>query len=223
VCLGLAALVVLPYIPRAHSDAALARTVVGGVDVLQGRGGEEELKRRGTAAVPEVIASLHAVPPDQVREFESGLNSGALNALRLLGELGGPEAIAELRAWFRREDAAPDIRATAARALAEAGDTSEATAIGALLENRTYEWRKGHPDLMYALGLMKAAGEVEHIRTALRVDESDGNFAITLYHAGIQACRRIDTPESRAVVEELATTGEPWLRNRVHEWSAQPL
>ncbi len=221
-CLALAALTALPHFPHAQTDSTLAKSVVGGVDALRDNNAENELKQRGTQSVPALINSLRAVPAAQVHEFQSGLNSGVMNALRLLGELGGPEAIAELRAWFQREDAAPDIRATAARALGQAGDTGEAPAIGALLENRTYEWRKSHPDLMLALGMMKAGNEVNHLRSALRVNASDGSFALTLYQDGIRALLQIDTPEARAVIDELETTGDPSLRARAREIATRP-
>lgn len=176
----------------------------------------DELLARGQAAVPDVIASLQNANQSDLHTFESGLNGAVMYHLELLGVLGGPQAIAELRKWFN-SDNAPDIRATAARGLGEAGDTERAHAIALLLEERNYEWRKSHFQLLRALTLLKAKDELAHVKSALQFtqDEEGSSFQIGLIGEGIQYLVTIDTPEAWTVVSEVANAGDAHRRETV--------
>ena len=144
------------------------------------------------------------------------MNGGILYHLELLGALGGPQSVAELRKWFN-SDYAPDIRATAARGLGEAGDTESAHAIALLLEERSYEWRKGHFQLLRALTLLKAKNELTHVKSAMQFtrDEEGTSFQIGLLGEGMQYLVAVDTPEAWAVVSEVANEGDEQRRETV--------
>lgn len=176
----------------------------------------EELLARGQAAVPEVIASLQNANQSDLHTFESGLNGAVLYHLELLGELGGPQAVAELRKWLN-SDCAPDIRAAAARGLGEAGDAESAHTIPLLLEERSYEWRKSHFQLLRALTFLKAKDELAHVKSTLQFtpDEEGTSFQIGLLGEGIQYLVTIDTPESWAAVAEVAAAGDERRRETV--------
>lgn len=201
---GVAAVQYVNITPALMSSRALLGQASGLNGPLRAEA-REELLARGQAAVPAVLEALHKADKSEVKTFESGLNGGILYQLELLGDLGGPEAIAELRAWLI-EDYAPDIRATTARALGEAGDTESAHAIAELLELRTYEWRKGHFQLLRALALLKAKDEAQHVRSALQFteDEEGTSFQTGLLREGIQALAAFDTPEAWKIIEEIA-------------------
>lgn len=176
----------------------------------------EELLARGQDAVPDVIASLQNANQSDLHTFESGLNGAVMYHLELLGELGGPPAIAELRKWFN-SDYAPDIRATAARGLGEAGDAESAHAIALLLEQRSYEWRKSHFQLLRALTLLKAKDELVHVKSALQftADEEGTSFQIGLIGEGAQYVVAVDTPEAWAVMTEVANAGDAHRKETV--------
>ncbi|MCC6798352.1 MAG: HEAT repeat domain-containing protein [Candidatus Hydrogenedentes bacterium] len=176
----------------------------------------DELLARGQDAVPDVIASLQSANQSDLHTFESGLNGAVLYQLEILGSLGGPQSIAELRKWFN-SGYAPDIRATAARALGEAGDAESAPAIALLLEERSYEWRKSHFQLLRALTLLKAKDELAHVKSALQFtpDEEGTSFQIGLIGEGIQYLVAMDTPAAWAVVSEVASVGDIHRRETV--------
>ena len=120
--------------PALMSDRALSGQASGLNGPLRAEA-RAEMIARGQEAVPSVLEALRRADRSDIMVFESGLNREFIYQLELLGELGGPEAIAELRAWLN-SDYAPDIRATAARGLGEAGDVESAHAIAVLLEKR---------------------------------------------------------------------------------------
>jgi len=89
-------------------------------------------------AVRAIIVELQKISPQQAHEPEIGLNSGARDALDLLGWVGGAQAVDELRRWMH-SDAAPDIRAVAPAALA----TPEAwTIVGNLRTRDNGAWQQ---------------------------------------------------------------------------------
>lgn len=202
---GVAVVQYVNVTPALMSSRALSGQASGLNGPLRAQA-REELLARGQAAVPAVLDALRKADKSDVRTFESGLNGGILYQLELLGELGGPEAVAELRAWLVA-DYAPDIRATAARALGEAGDAESGHAIAELLEQRTYEWRKGHFQLLRALALLKAKEEVQHVRSALQFtgDEEGTSFQTGLLAEGVRALAAFDTPEAWKIVEEISS------------------
>jgi len=176
----------------------------------------DEILARGQDAVPDVIASIQKANQSDLLTFESGLNGAVLYHLELLGSLGGSQAVAELRNWFN-SDYAPDIRATAARGLGEAGDAESAQAIALLLEERSYEWRKCHFQLLRALTLLKANEQLAHVKSALQFtpDEEGSSFQIGLIGEGVQYLVTIDTPEAWEVVSEVASAGDEHRRETV--------
>lgn len=201
--------------PGLMSDGALTGQASGLDGPLRAEA-RDELLARGQGAVPDVIASLQNANQSDVHTFESGLNGGVLYHLELLGALGGPQSVAELRKWFN-SDYAPDIRATAARGLGEAGDAESAHAIALLLEERSYEWRKGHFQLLRALTLLKAIDEIAHVKSAMQFtpDEEGTSFQIGLLGEGVQYLVAVDTPEAWAVVSEVANAGDEHRRETV--------
>jgi hypothetical protein len=187
-----------------QSNASLARDVAQAINQPLAAEATETLKRRGQEGVEALITILRQSDRARMREFESGLTQGTQNVLRLLGQLGGNDAIAELRLWLN-SDYAPDVRAAAARGLGEAHDLDSAEAIGKLLELDTYEWRKVRLDLIYALNLMKAQDQVSRIAAAVRLPAEDAtsSFASELMRVAIQALVSIDTPEAWKAIEGL--------------------
>lgn len=215
VLLVFAAGITLLRFPQWQPSGMLADTL-GSPNGPAGYAAREELIARGPSAVPEIIAQLHAADENNLKEFESGLTLGVMEQLRALGAIGGPEATAELRAWLNR-DCAPDIRGTAARGLAEAGDADSAHAIAVLLENDGYEWRETHLDLMYALGVLKAKDEVPYIVSALatREGESGSSWESRMIETGVAALVKIDTPEAWAAISELAAASGDYRFNAI--------
>jgi hypothetical protein len=205
--IGIAAAQAVRVAPGLMSDRALT-TQASGLDGPLRAEAREEILARGQEAAPTLIAALQKLDRSDAHTFESGLNGGILYQLELLGELGGPEAIAELRTWFD-SDYAPDIRATAARGLGDAGDAESAHAIAALLEQRSYEWRKCHFQLLRALTLLNAKDELPHVKSALQFapDEEGTSFQIGLLGEGIQALAGFDTQEAWQTISEVANAG----------------
>jgi hypothetical protein len=203
-------------IPALRTGGSLTGQLQVGGGSLYGQEAEEELRRRGRDAVPELIASINRADQAALQEFESGLTQGVQGELRLLGEIGGPEAIAELRRWLHR-DIAADVRAAAAGGLGMAGDTESAPDIARLLENRSYEWRKCHWELIRALGMLNAANEVDHLRSALTFtpDEEGTSFQITLLYEAVPILAKLDTPESWQIIRDVRTAGSGARREAV--------
>ncbi|MBM3289933.1 MAG: hypothetical protein FJY92_07255, partial [Candidatus Hydrogenedentes bacterium] len=201
--------------PALMSDHALTAQSSGLSGPLRAEA-REELLARGQAAVPEVIAALKSADRREIQTFESGLKGCTLFNIELLGELGGPEAIAELRTWLNCACAA-DIRAAAARGLGEAGDRDSAHAIAVLLEDRSYEWRKSHFQLLRALTLLDAKEEWAHVKSALQftADEEGTALQIGLLHEGIAALATFDTPEAQQAIAEIAAGGSGVRREAV--------
>ena len=83
-----------------------------------------------------------------------------------------------------------------------------------LLEERSYEWRKGHFQLLRALTLLKANEQLTHVKSALQFtpDEEGSSFQIGLIGEGVQYLVTIDTPEAWAVISEVAGTGDEHRR-----------
>lgn len=175
-----------------------------------------ELIQRGPEAARRIVDSLHRADPEQVKIYENGLNGRVITELQLLGEIGGPEAVNELRAWLKR-DCAPDIRSAAARSLAVAGDSASAADIGALLDHTTYEWRKEYVPLIHALAELKAADQTPHIRNALMSEMGDGhtNMNLLTLNAAIIALMAFDTPEAWQVITEIGNMGDEFHRAQV--------
>ncbi|NUM55746.1 MAG: HEAT repeat domain-containing protein [Candidatus Hydrogenedentes bacterium] len=212
---ALAGMQLVRVTPGLMSDRMLSGQASGPNGSLRAEA-REELLSRGQEAVPEVIAALRSADKSDVHIFESGINGGILYHLEMLGLLGGPQAIAELRTWFI-SDYAPDIRAAAARGLGESGDSESAHAIAVLLEERSYEWRKSHFQLLRALALLKAKDELPHIKSALQFtpDEEGTSFQIGLLGEGIAALVEFDTPEAWEAVSEVANSGSGARRETV--------
>lgn len=217
ILLALAVAAIALRLPQLRSAGALANISATGFDIGLDGSALDELRARGTDAVPAIIDSLHQTDPADLRVFENGLNMGEMDQIALLGEIGGPAAIAELRLWLSNGEYAPDIRAAAARALGDARDTESAPVIGALLEERSYEWRKCHADLILALRWLDAETEVGHIVSALRFDpaEDGSSFQIGLLEAGIGALKTIDTAESQAAIDQLLANATPQQREQI--------
>lgn len=194
--------------PSLQSDAALARDA-GGISGPDRAEAKAQLLARGADAVPDVIAALRATPREPLYEFESGLNMPAIERLGVLGELGGTEAIGELRQWLNSGYAA-DVRAAAAAALGAAGDRESIGAIAALLENDTYDWKNQRSVLVHALGELDAEAEVGRIRAATRftADERGSSYHIMLVGATVQAPAKIDTAESWELIEALGNSDD---------------
>jgi hypothetical protein len=203
-------------IPAFRSDRSLARQLGSGFDVQSGGDARDQILARGRAAVPELLISLQKVESGGLHTFEDGRSQGAKAILEMLGELGGPDAITALRWWFN-SDYAPDVRAMAANGLGRAGDVESAHAIALLLEERSYEWRKCHADLLFALGHLKATEELTLIRSALIFDpaEEGSSFQISLIGTGVQTLVIMDTPESWAIIREVAGGGSAARRDNV--------
>ena len=201
--------------PRLMSDRALTGQASGLNGPLRAEA-RDEILARGQDAVPDVVASLQYANQSDLHTFESGLNGAVMYHLEVLGSLGGSQAVTELRKWFN-SDCAPDIRATAARGLGEAGDAESAQAIALLLEERSYEWRKCHFQLLRALTLLKANEQLAHVKSALQFtsDEEGSSFQIGLIGEGVQYLVAIDTPEAWAVISEVASTGDERRRETV--------
>lgn len=204
--------------PAAQSSQKIAEgMLVSPSGPLQGEA-RAELLARGQEAVPAVISALQSFDKTYLREFENGLNFPVMSQLDILGKLGGPAATMELRTWLN-SDYAPDVRAAAAQALGEAGDKESAHAIALLLDEGSYEWRKSRIPLMYALRMLEARDEWEHVRTALQfAPEEEGlGYQISLLDAGIQTLVAFDTPEAWHVIAEVANAGGESRRLRVQQ------
>ncbi|MBI2433214.1 MAG: hypothetical protein HYV26_10110 [Candidatus Hydrogenedentes bacterium] len=220
--MGAAGAIVLPRLlhvtPGIQSSQVLAEQALGGHNGPLRAEAREILLARGQEAAPAVIEALRKADPATLREFESGLNLPVLSQLEVLGQLGGPEAIQELRTWFSG-DFAPDIRATAAQALGAAGDRESAHVIALHLEDRSYEWRKYCGQLLCALRLLKATNELPQVCAALQFtpEEEGSSFQIMTLDAGIQTLLAFDTPEAWQVIVALAGGGSEERRRRIED------
>src|SRR5262249_52495739 len=84
---------------------------------------------RAETAVPRLVAAIHGCPDAFVGNCSDGRARGIV---RLLGSLGGAEAVDELRSWLGR-DAPMSTRVWAARSLASLKDTTSSLPIARLL------------------------------------------------------------------------------------------
>jgi hypothetical protein len=202
--------------PAAQSSQSLSTGMLAGYDGPRRAEAREELLARGQDAVPAVIAALRGADTANLREFESGLNGPVVWQIEVLGKLGGPDAIAELRTWLNG-DYAEDIRAAAASALGEAGDRESAHAIALLLEEQSYEWRKCRVQLLYALRMLEARDELPYVRSALQFapEEEGQSYQIMVLDAGIRTLVAFDTPEAWQVINEVANAGGEGRKQRV--------
>jgi hypothetical protein len=124
-----------------RSDVTLALQTGGGPQAGKDEA-HAELLRRGTAAVPALVDALAACPMT-VRELNALASRDADSPCSdwrtptffgLLGELGGPQAIAELRRWVRSPSADPILRDQAAAPLAKAAGQDAVGDVAALLD-----------------------------------------------------------------------------------------
>lgn len=171
------------------------------------------LINRGAEAVPviiEVITKCSASLGNKPADFDT---QRVANLLRLLGKIGGPQALNELRSWLQR-DSPYDIRVAAAVALAEHGDRDLTPIIASLLKDQKGPyWRHQHMELVLALGLLKASNEVETIRTAMHTNKDEVDLFIVF--PGISALAAIDTDEAWAAIEETSAAKSVWIRGMV--------
>jgi HEAT repeat protein len=215
-CAGSLGFRISTYVPSTYSDSNLARMMLEGASIHGKVDPSNELSLRGEQAVPYVIEELQKYPASEAREFESARNGGLMNTLVLLGRIGGAEAIRELRLWLHREDAAPDVRASAASGLAQANDRESAPPIAAFLKEESYEWHKQRPILYNALSMLHATEQIPEIRASLLNETTD------LYVSnGVQCLLAMKTPEADAVVLELGSSSNNRIRTGVLNALAQ--
>ena len=170
---------------------------------------EQELVRRGPAVVPALLTELHRHPYS--RDDHSG-PSQVPPQLRVLGQLGGADANAELHRWLEA-DVEAGIRVAAATALAELGDRSVAPWIVQLLAKNDGQWPWQRAQLLKALGQLKAVGQVGTIRDA--VAQQPVFTPPQLVPAGVGALVAIGTGEAWAAVAELSAHQEKSRRVEV--------
>jgi HEAT repeat protein len=164
---------------------------------------EDELARRGSAAVPAILAELRRLsgPP-----AEGAPPSAIPPLLRMLGRIGGAEANAELHRWAEG-NSRPVILAAAACALAAQGDRRAVPLIARHLKADGGEWPSLYPDMLKALGGMKAAEQTGAIRDVLATRGLGS--APLLLQSGIEALAAIGTDEAWAAISELSADKEP--------------
>lgn len=121
---------------------------------------EQELVRRGQAAVPPLLEELHRHPYSRGDHFAP---SQVPPQLRVLGQIGGAEANAELHKWVKA-DVDEGIRTAAVTALAALGDRGAETWVVQFLAQTDGQWPYQRPPLLKALGQLKATGQVATIR-----------------------------------------------------------
>ena len=170
---------------------------------------EQELVRRGSAVVPALVAELHRHPCSRADHYAP---SQVPPQLRVLGQLGGAEATAELRRWAEA-DVDASIRVAAVTALAAQGDRSAEPWIVQFLAQTDGQWQWQRPQLLTALGQLKAAGQVGTIRDV--VAQQASHTPPQLVPEGVAALVAIGTAEAWAAIAELSAHPEESRRIEV--------
>ena len=142
-CCALLVVSVVQLAPQLQTARSLAREVGTGMGPMNDFKAQKELLNRKGEAAEAIIAELREKKGDEISQAESGTTQGTRDLLLLLGELGGRQAVAELRRWVNREDVAPELRAVAAMRLAVLKDQQSLPAIKALLKHESNEWQRG--------------------------------------------------------------------------------
>ena len=158
--IGIAAAQAVRVTPGLMSDRALTTQASGLDGPLRGEA-REELLARGQEAAPSVIAALRSTNRSDVHIFESGLNGSILYHLEVLGELGGPEAVAELRVVTAttRRTSAPWQRAV------EQAATRKARARSRRCSNNGLRVAQVPLPVTAALTLLNARDELSHVKS----------------------------------------------------------
>lgn len=170
---------------------------------------EQELVRRGPAVVPTLLAELHRHPYSR---DDHSAPSEVPPQLRVLGQVGGSDAKAELHRWLQA-DVDPGIRVAAVLALAAQGDHSIEPQIVQFLGKNDGQWPWQRPQLFKALGRLKAVGQVGTIRQLVA-----GQPLHTPPHLapeGVAALVAIGTDDAWAAIAELGAHKEKSRRIEV--------
>lgn len=170
---------------------------------------EQELVRRGQTVVPELLAELHRHPYSRSDNFGPGQ---VPSILRVLGRIGGPEVNAELRKWVEA-DVDESIRVSALTALAAQGDHGAEAWLVQFLARSDGQWPWYRPQLLKALGQIKATDQIGTIRDVVAQHPTSTPPHVT--PEGIAALASIGTDEAWAAIGELSRHKEKSRRFEV--------
>ena len=168
---------------------------------------EEELVRRRQESVPGILEVLENRDAMETEDNERIEPQQLAQLVRVLGRVGGPEALAALRKMVV-DDELTEIRVAAALALAENQDaTGLPLIVEVLKERRDADWRQQQPAMLHALGNLKATNHVGVIRAALTPATNAVPGTVPSFlriRAGVSALAAINTDEAWVLIGELA-------------------
>ena len=185
---------------------------------------EEELVRRRQDAVPGILEVLENRDAMETEDNERIEPEQLAQLVRVLGRIGGQEALTALRKMVV-DDALTEVRVAAALALADNHDaTGLPLIVEVLKERREADWRQQQPAMLHALGNLQATNHVGVIRAALGPVTNTVAGSVPSFlriRAGVGALAAINTDEAWALIGELAV--DPHKARRVMVMSALQL
>jgi len=155
--------IIIGYTPSAAFTGRLVRQVEDSNDTLESRA---EIVKRGQEAVPIIITALHRHPYALVDDRSAGGSTRVAPLLELLGQIGGADAVAEMRRWADAESW-PAARAAAMCGLAAQNDPGAAKRIGEFLSKIEFASFGSDTKLFRALAKLKAVDQVGAIQTRM--------------------------------------------------------
>lgn len=179
---------------------------------------EDELVRRRQDAVPSILEVLENRATLATEDDERVEPAQLAQLTRVLGKIGGPDALAALKKLLA-DDPLPEVRVAAALALAEHHDaTGLPLLVEQLEQRRDPDWRQQQPAMLRALGELKATNHVGVIRAALTPGTNGPAGSVPSFlriRAGVTALAAINTDEAWAAIGELAVSPEKTRRTLV--------
>lgn len=176
---------------------------------------EDELVRRRQDAVPSILEVLENRAELATEDDERVEPAQLAQLARVLGKIGGPDALEALKKLLLN-DPLPEVRVAAALALAEHHDATGLPLIVEQIEQRRDpDWRQQQPAMLRALGDLKATNHVGVIRAALAPGTNGPAGSVPSFlrlRAGVTALAAINTDEAWAVIGELAASPEKHRR-----------
>ena len=176
---------------------------------------EDELVRRRQDAVPSILEVLENRAELATEDNERVEPEQLAQLARVLGKIGGPDALEALKKLLA-SDPLPEVRVAAALALAEHHDATGLPLIVEQIEQRRDpDWRQQQPALLRALGELKATNHVGVIRAALAPGTNGPAGSVPSFlrlRAGVTALAAINTDEAWALLGELAVSPEKHRR-----------
>lgn len=179
---------------------------------------EEELVRRRQDGVSAIINVLEDRADLETEDNERVPPSQLAQLVRILGRIGGPDALEVLRK-LAADDPLIEVRVAAALALAENHDASALPLIVEHIQKRTDpDWRQQQPAMLRALGELRATNHVGVIREALMPSTNSPAGTVPSFlriRAGVTALAAINTDEAWSLIGELAGSPERAKRSLV--------